>query len=105
MNLLNPAMLSLVLVCLISQYRSNVVEESKDFDSIQAFVGVPEFCVIHRFDGSGHLFYTDAFAVFLVMPVPVIFFFFGTHVFTVSCTPDSFQIQMIFSFPFLRAND
>ena len=62
------------------------IEESTDVDFFEAFVRVAELRVIHEFDGFGHLFYADALAVLLVTPVPLIFYCFGTHVFSVGCT-------------------
>ena len=57
-----------------------------DVDSVPPFVRISKFCVIHGFGGFSHLFYADAFAVLVGLPVPLIFYFFGMHAFTVGFT-------------------
>ena len=69
-----------------------MIEKGTDVDSVQSFFRVVKFLSIHGLYGFGHLFYADEFAVLLVLPVPLIFDFFGTHAFMVGCTCDGVNI-------------
>ena len=73
----------------------DVTEEGTVIDYVESFDGVVKFRIINRFDGFGHLFYTNLLAVLVVLPVLLVFYGFGAHALAVGYTCSVLNIGIL----------